>query len=269
MKQQPWFWFHSSRHAKMKPMNPWAIGAPVALAAAAGIFARGAVSPASQLFGPTLRCTPSSRQFALTFDDGPNPAVTPQLLDLLDRHRVRATFFMIGQFVRQCPALAREVAARGHGVGNHTETHPKLVWLSRSQIRDELARCQQAISEVVGTTPSYMRPPWGLRSPMLTGAARESGIRHVIMWTIMPGDWRPPSLEWLIQRMQPIAERTSSRRPSRAVGGDVLVLHDGDHRRLNGDRSRTVAALEHWIPRWLDLGLEFVTIDSLLTAQAG
>ena len=250
-------------------MNPWLIGAPIALAATAGIVARGAVHPASQLFGPTLRGTPSPRQFALTFDDGPNPAVTPQLLDLLDRHRVRATFFMIGNFVRRCPALAREVASRGHAVGNHTETHPKLLWLTRSQIREELTRCQQALSDVVGITPNYMRPPWGWRSPMLASAARQAGIQHVVMWTIMPGDWAPPSLEWLIARMQPIADRARQAPRNRSTGGDVLVLHDGDHHRLNGDRSRTVAALEHWIPRWLDLGLEFVTIDRLVNAQAG
>ncbi len=250
-------------------MNPWLIGAPAALAATAGIVARGAAHPASQLFGPTIRGTPSPRQFALTFDDGPNPAVTPQLLDLLDRHGVCATFFMIGSFVRQCPALAREVLARGHAVGNHTETHPKLIWLSRSQIRDELARCQQAISDVVGIAPSYMRPPWGLRSPMLASAAGRLGIRHVVMWTIMPGDWAPPSLEWLIERMQPIADRAAAPRQKSAQTGDILVLHDGDHRSLNGDRSRTIAALEHWIPRWRDLGLEFVTINGLVNAQEG
>ncbi len=256
-------------HAKILFVNPWLIGAPVALAATAGIVARGAANPASQLFGPTLRGTPSPRQFALTFDDGPNPAITPRLLDLLDRYDVRATFFMIGNFVRQCPALAREVIARGHAVGNHTETHPKLLWLTRSQIRDELARCQQNISDVLGIAPSYMRPPWGLRSPLLAGVARELGILHVVMWSIMPGDWAPPSLEWLVERMKPIADRAAQVPRDRAGSGDVLVLHDGDHRFLNGDRGHTVAALEQWIPRWRDLGLEFVTIDGLVSAQAG
>lgn len=269
MEQEAVRWFQGFRRAKIQLVNPWLIGAPIALAAAAGVVARGAVSPASQLFGPTLRGTPSPRQFALTFDDGPNPAVTPQLLDLLERHRVRATFFMIGNFVRQCPALAHEVVARGHAVGNHTETHPKLVWLTRSQIRDELARCQLAMSDVLGIAPNHMRPPWGLRSPLLAGAARELGIRHVVMWTIMPGDWAPPSLGWLIERMRPIADRAPAARHNGKTGGDILVLHDGDHRFLNGDRSRTIGALEYWIPRWRDLGLEFVTIDALVNAQTG
>jgi peptidoglycan/xylan/chitin deacetylase (PgdA/CDA1 family) len=165
--------------------------------------------------------------------------------------------------------LAREVLARGHAVGNHTETHPKLLWLTRSQIREELTRCQQALSDVLGIAPNYMRPPWGWRSPLLAGAARAAGIRRVVMWTIMPGDWAPPSLEWLIARMQPIADRAKQAPQNSSGGGDVLVLHDGDHRRLNGDRTRTVAALEHWIPRWRDLGLEFVTIDALVNAQTG
>ena len=82
-------------------------------AAAAGIAAWGAVVPSSQLFGPTLRHTASSRKIALTFDDGPNPAVTPQLLELFDRYSLRATFFLIGKFARACPGLVREISSRG------------------------------------------------------------------------------------------------------------------------------------------------------------
>ena len=83
-------------------------------AAAAGIAAWGAVAPSSELFGPTVRRTSSSRKIALTFDDGPNPAVTPQLLELFDRYSVRATFFLIGKFARACPELVKEISARGH-----------------------------------------------------------------------------------------------------------------------------------------------------------
>src|ERR1700704_6729942 len=106
-----------------------------ALLAAAGITAYGAVHPRSQIFGPAIWCTNSPRKLALTFDDGPNPAVTPKLLDLLDRYGAKATFFLIGRFVRECPELVRETIARGHAVGNHTETHPNLLWMTPRQVQ--------------------------------------------------------------------------------------------------------------------------------------
>src|ERR1700688_2354393 len=108
-------------------------------AAAAGIATWGAVAPSSELFGPTLRYTASSRKIALTFDDGPNPAVTPRLLELFDRYAVRATFFMIGKFARACPELVKEISVRGHLIGNHSDTHANLLFRSRAGIRDELA----------------------------------------------------------------------------------------------------------------------------------
>src|SRR2546425_10940117 len=127
-------------------MNPLFIeGSAAALLAAGGITAYGAVYPRSQIFGPAIWCTNSPRKLALTFDDGPNPAITPKLLDLLDRYDAKATFFLIGRFVRECPDLVREIAARGHGIGNHTDTHPNLFWLAPSQITAELRLCQEAI----------------------------------------------------------------------------------------------------------------------------
>src|ERR1700719_3602209 len=99
-----------------------------ATALAVGTLAWGAVAPSSQLFGPTLRRLRVPSGIALTFDDGPNPAITPRLLDLLQRYRARATFFLIGRHVRACPELAAEIANRGHAIGNHTDSHPNLIW---------------------------------------------------------------------------------------------------------------------------------------------
>ncbi len=251
-------------------MNPWVIAAPAATAAAAGLTAAwGAVYPQSQLFGPTIRHTRKANQFALTFDDGPNPSITPRLLDLLDRRHVRATFFLIGKFVRACPELAREVAARGHCIGNHTETHPNLFWLSRARLREELSNCQQAIGETLGQAPRWMRPPYGIRSAFLNGLVREMKLRGVVMWTLIPGDWREKPAEWLIQRMRPIAQHAEHMgRGGKNRGGDILVLHDGSHHALNGDRRRTLTALEYWLPRWKDAGLEFVTMDQIAESGA-
>jgi peptidoglycan/xylan/chitin deacetylase (PgdA/CDA1 family) len=253
-------------------MNPWLIGAAGALGTAAGITAYGAVFPRAQVFGPTVCRTNSPRRLAITFDDGPNPAITPKLLDLLQQHHAHATFFLIGRFVREYQGLVREIAARGHAIGNHTETHPNLFWFGQSQIRIELSRCSDAIQSATRQPPKWFRPPFGMRNPWLAGVARELDLR-VVMWTLIPGDWRDdkPS-EWLIRRMTPVAVRTENKlqnpQTHASYTGEILCLHDGFHRRQNGDRTHTLAALQHWLPRWRDLGLDFVTIDQAVRAPA-
>ena len=243
-------------------MNPWLIGAPVATAAAiAGVVAYGAAHPSAQIFGPTISRTNSPRKLAITFDDGPNPAITPKLLDLLDRYKAPATFFLIGRYIRECPELVSEISARGHIIGNHTESHPNLFWKRSTEIRVELRLTYSVLKNILGAPPKWFRPPYGLRNPWLAGEARELNMR-VVTWTLLPGDWKAPSSEWLIQRMQPIASR-AQRALKRASGtGEIICLHDGNHREQNADRTRTLAALEHWLPRWRDLGLEFVTIEN-------
>src|ERR1700730_10564419 len=103
-------------------------------AAAAGIAAWGAVAPSSELFGPTLRHTESSRKIALTFDDGPNPAVTPRLLGLFDHYSVRATFFLRVKFAPAGPELVKKLSVRGHPIANHPDTHANLFFRSRAGI---------------------------------------------------------------------------------------------------------------------------------------
>jgi peptidoglycan/xylan/chitin deacetylase (PgdA/CDA1 family) len=253
-------------------MNPWLIAAPATIAAASGIAAYGATYPRAQLFGRTVCRTNSARKLAITFDDGPNPAITPKLFDLLDRYNAKATFFLIGRFVRECPELVKETAARGHAIGNHTELHPKLLWLNPMNVRVELRLCHDAIRGAMGTPPKWFRPPYGLRNPWVAPAARELGYQTAL-WTLLPGDWREKPLEWLIPRMQPIAAHAQRKlengsRSAACGTGDVLCLHDGSHRQLNADRTRTLGALEYWLPRWRDLGLEFVTIDEAVRTPA-
>jgi peptidoglycan-N-acetylglucosamine deacetylase len=248
-------------------VNPWLLTAPAAaLAAATGLTVYGGVYPRAQLFGPTICRTASARQLSLTFDDGPNPAITPRLLDLLDRYQARATFFLIGRYARECPHLVREVVARGHAIGNHTQTHPNLFWLGPAQIRDELRRCHDAIVSASVSAPKWFRPPFGLRNPALAGAARELNL-SVVMWTLLPGDWRAKSDQWLINRITPIADH-ARHVSTHTVSGDILCLHDGSHRGQNADRNHTLAALEHWLPRWRELGLEFVTIEDAVHPPA-
>lgn len=228
--------------------------------AASGIFAWGAVAPGSQMFGPTIRQTGDASTIALTFDDGPNPAITPGLLDLLDRFGAKATFFLIGERVRAFPSLAKEIAERGHTIGNHTENHRALTFSPARRITDQLQRCDEAIETATGRRPSGMRPPWGFRGPQLQNALRsrmkraggEMGVvMTVVMWSASARDWNVQPAERVIRRLRG------------AGGGDIVLMHDGDHRVPEGDRRHTVAALEYWLPRWKDSGLRFATLDEM------
>jgi peptidoglycan-N-acetylglucosamine deacetylase len=221
-----------------------------AVCAGSGLFSWAAVAPTSQLFGPTIHRTGDPSTIALTFDDGPNPSATPALLDLLGRHEVKATFFLMGEHVKAAAVLAKEIAARGHTIGNHTQTHPALTFLPPSRIAGELDRCDDAIEAATGEKPHWMRPPFGFRSPLLDGIVRKRGA-GVVMWSVLARDWKPQPAEPVIRRLR------------RARGGDIVLLHDGDHRAMNADRRHTVAALEHWLPRWKDAGIRFVTLDEL------
>jgi peptidoglycan-N-acetylglucosamine deacetylase len=243
-------------------LNPWAIGVTAAAVTATGAAVWGAVGASAELFGPTVRHTMTSRALALTFDDGPNPAITAPLLDLLERYSVRATFFLIGRFAEACPDLVRETAARGHVLGNHTHTHANLIFQSPARIRDELARCQNAVVAATHSAqPQWMRPPFGYRSPLLDREVHRAGMRGVVMWSMLCQDWEPQPPDRLIGKLSRAA---ATGRPR----GDIIVLHDGDHRALGADRRHVAAALEHWLPRWRDTGVEFVTMDSFEPAAA-
>ncbi len=229
---------------------------PVVLAtgatcAAAGVFSWAAVASSSQIFGPTIRHTGDTSTIALTFDDGPNPAITPSLLDLLDRHQALATFFVMGRSVRAFPALAKEIAERGHTIGNHTDTHPALTFLSSRRIVDELDKCDHAVASATGRPSRWMRPPFGFRGPQLNSLIQERRGMRVVMWSAMARDWKATGPGSVINHLR------------RVKGGDIVLLHDGDHRVLEGDRRNTVVALEHWLPRWKDEGIRFKNLDEL------
>lgn len=224
----------------------------------AAVAAWGAVYPGAQLFGPTLCTTGDSSSLALTFDDGPNPAVTPALLDLLERHGARGTFFVTGKHVCAFSALAREMVERGHVIGNHTDTHPSLIFLSATELLEELRRCHEAIEAAAdGYRTRWMRPPFGFRGPALDGVVRQMGYSGIAMWSRLTRDWRPQPSKGMIRRL------------NRARGGEIILMHDADHRVPNADRQHVVQALAHWLPRWKDAGLKFVTADEIDHSLAG
>ena len=215
----------------------------VAVTAVGGTLAYATLSAQSQIFGRTALAPREPDQLALTFDDGPNPAATPQLLEVLARHGIRATFFLIGGFVQREPGLTREIAAAGHAIGNHTMTHPWLPFVSAAQIRAELADCNAAIEDLLGQKVTLFRPPHGAVRPTVLRAARELGLR-TIQWNLLCGDWKADSAATILGRL----EHGIARNRRRGQGTNV-VLHDGGHMGLNQPRLKTVEAVDQMVQR--------------------
>jgi peptidoglycan/xylan/chitin deacetylase (PgdA/CDA1 family) len=227
-----------------------------AVGAAAGVMLNAALRPYSQLFGPTLIAGNDPREVALTYDDGPNDACTESLLELLDRHNAKATFFMIGRFVRQRPDLARQVQAAGHLIGNHTMTHPWLAWQSAVRIREELRGCNETLEDALGAPVHYFRPPHGARRPVVLRIARELGLTTV-QWNAMGMDWQPIPAEQIVANLARGLSRTRQRNQ-----GANLLRHDGFDRAMGADRSQTVKATALLLQRFEQDGSRVVTVDA-------
>ena len=232
-------------------MLPALLGLTAAAAASAAAYE--SMAPTGQWYGRTFTgFGRGSKQIALTYDDGPNDPHTLKLLEVLAKHAVRATFFMIGRYVQQRPDIVREVARAGHVIGNHTFTHPLLIFESAAQTRTQLLGCRSALQDAIGEHSNLFRPPFGGRRPATLRVARELGL-ETIMWNVTGYDWSAP----------PAAE--IERKVARQVrGGDVILLHDGGHRTMAADRAQTVIATDSLIRRYKDEGHEFVTVPEMM-----
>jgi len=234
--------------------SPYAFAAATgaALAGVAATLTYAMVSDQSQLFGPSLVAPPRPNQLALTFDDGPNPTATPLLLEILARHNVRATFFLIGQFVLREPSLTREIAAAGHVIGNHTMTHPYLPRLSAAHILREMTGCNRALEDTLGQPVTLFRAPHGARRPTVFRAARALGLT-LVQWNLIVQDWEPVPAETILQRVA----RGIALNRKRGQGTNV-VLHDGGQNSLGEPRLPTVEAVRLLLER-LPATTAFVT----------
>jgi peptidoglycan/xylan/chitin deacetylase (PgdA/CDA1 family) len=232
-----------------------AVGA-AALGLVAGGLAYASQWPTSQLFGRTLVDGDDPREVALTFDDGPNDAATPNLLDVLARHGARATFFAMGDFARVQPELVRRTVAEGHLLGNHTMTHPKLSIASAERVRSELADCNALLEDITGEAIRYFRPPFGARRPYVLRAARELGLTPV-MWNVTGYDWKPIGADGILANLERgIARNRKSARASN------LLLHDGGHSGMGAPRMDTVRAVDRLLAAHAGTATRFVTVDA-------
>lgn len=164
-------------------------------------------------------------QVALTFDDGPDPIWTPQILDILDRYGVKATFFATGEQVTKYPDLARAIVDRGNSIGNHTWAHARLTATTHQGVLDQLTSTSTVIRQATGYIVSCARPPYGAGNPEVLNTIAGLGMRPAY-WSVDTSDYRRPGVASIISRALSVAP------------DGVVLMHDG-----GGDRSQTVAAL--------------------------
>ncbi|RTL57970.1 MAG: polysaccharide deacetylase family protein [Rhodocyclaceae bacterium] len=180
---------------------------------------------------------------ALTFDDGPDPTFTPQVLDLLAEQGIKATFFLIGEKVAQHPELVRRMAAEGHGIGGHTWTHREIVGVPRETLLEDMGRCRQAMFEASGVDSVLFRPPRGrVDLPSIHRVCRAGYC--LVHWSRTYSDYKCDGVEPLLSRF----------RSAPPKAGDIVLLHDH-----NAD---TVAALARMIPEWHRQGLVFPSLST-------
>jgi peptidoglycan/xylan/chitin deacetylase (PgdA/CDA1 family) len=218
-----------------------------------GVLLHGAFQPKSPLFGRSIsRGHRSSRALYLTFDDGPSPTATEQILKTLDAYHVPAAFFLVGDHVEKHPDLARIIGATEHEVGNHTQHHRKLNLKGPRFISQELERAHEVIVSTTGRSIRIFRAPHGYRNPFVTSVAHRLGY-VIFSWTFGVWDTALPGAEEIRRRVR-----------AKLKAGAIILLHDGDGADPGGDRSQTAAALPGIIIDAQNAGYSFKPITELL-----
>lgn len=229
---------------------PWALGA---LGLNHLVLTTAGLLPRSTWLGGNLRRLPTAaserREIALTIDDGPDPEVTPRVLDLLDAAGVKASFFCIGRRARQSPGLCREIVARGHRVENHGDSHSKrFATFGMARMQADIAAAQASLSEICGQAPRFFRPTAGLRSPLLDPVLARLDLQ-LASWTRRPFDTREGNPQRILQRL------------TRHLGpGDILLLHDGHAARTATGEAAILAVLPPLLARLAEQRLRPVTL---------
>jgi polysaccharide deacetylase family sporulation protein PdaB len=186
---------------------------------------------------------------ALTFDDGPNPIYTPQVLDVLKQYDAKATFFVLGKRVQMYPQIAIREVNEGHEIANHTYDHHFLKNVSPEKLKDEIEQTQEIIFDITEQTPHVFRPPGGFYNQSLLELAKEDRFT-VVMWSWYQDtkDWRKPGVDKIVHSVL-----------SNIHNGDIILFHD-----LEGDCSQTVEALKVVLPELKKQGYQFLTVTDLI-----
>ncbi len=240
--------------------SAWPLAVGALLADHAALTLAGLL-PRSRLLGPNLTRLPAAsaarREIALTIDDGPDPAVTPAVLDLLDAAGARATFFCIGRRAAAHPALVRAIVARGHAVENHSEHHWKrFSTLGYAAMKTEVAAAQATLGALAGRPPRFFRAPAGLRNPFLDPVLAALDLR-LAAWTRRAYDTRNGNPQQVLARL------ADDRRGGPAAG-DILLVHDGNAARTPDGRPVILAVLPALLERIRAAGLQPVTLAAAI-----
>ncbi|GIP52647.1 MULTISPECIES: polysaccharide deacetylase family protein [Paenibacillus] len=185
---------------------------------------------------------------AFTFDDGPNPVYTPQVLDIFREAGAKATFFMIGSQMELSPELVREAHEQGHEIGNHTYTHPSLPELLKQECREELIQTEKLIEKLTGVAPKVFRPPYFAYNELVAEVVEELGYKAIGALNGAATDWEMPGVRHIVDK---------SREQVRP--GSILIFHDG-----YDDRSQSVEAVRILVSELTAEGYELVTVSELL-----
>ena len=231
------------------------LGTAAGLGLAAGGWAYASLYPASQIFGSALIAPRKPKELALTFDDGPNPNFTPQLLDILAENQIPATFFLLGKHAAAQPRLVRRIAAEGHLIANHSYSHPSLARSSKACIREELIQARDTLEQITGAPVGFFRPPFGGRRPATFRIARELGLTPVL-WNAMTSDWSCPSADQIAANL--VAKIDKLNHQGRAAN---IVLHDSSHRDQRAHRAPSLQAARLLAARYKPTHA-FVRIDA-------
>jgi peptidoglycan/xylan/chitin deacetylase (PgdA/CDA1 family) len=229
------------------------------LAANHAVLFAASLLPRSRLIGPNLVRLPAAAaqrgEVAITFDDGPDPEVTPRVLDLLDAHGAQASFFCVGERAAAAPGLAREIVRRGHSVENHSHRHSTAFgWYGPWRLRRELEAAQRVLAEAAGVAPRFFRAPFGTRNPLLDLALARLGLTFV-SWTRRGYD-----------TVDGDAARVLERLVDGLAAGDVLLLHDGVTARERRPAPAVLAVLPRLLERLADRGLKPVSLRTACDA---
>lgn len=189
------------------------------------------------------------KKIALTFDDGPHPSKTEQILNVLKKYKVKGTFFTIGQNAERYPEILQKIMAEGHEIANHTYDHKSIYKLSEREIQLSVQKCSKIIREITGVEPKLFRPPEGFMNDNIARFMDQDGY-NVILWKIDTYDWKGRSAEDIYQTVV-----------SKIHCGDIILMHDYIWRKSN-----TPEALDLIIPRLLSEGYEFLCVSELLAS---